>query len=202
MEPNRENLEQNQKTEYKEEAISKKLAFKEKVIDQFQKMTVDRLVNQSMEPTDSNMDDLLWMFEDDTPEEQQAFAEEIKEKAEMEEVDLGLVSLIKCEVLKDIESVQKEKLQIYDELQTVTTDTYVKIQMWSYFPIIGSVIYLLMLLAITVDPKGKYNTSLRNWAKAQLKFYWIYALVTLVIVFVAIASGISFINIIQRGLRA
>lgn len=202
MEPNRENLEQNQKTEYKEEAISKKLAFKEKVIDQFQKMTVDRLVNQSMEPTDSNMDDLLWMFEDDTPEEQQAFAEEIKEKAEIEEVDLGLVSLIKCEVLKDIESVQKEKLQIYDELQTVTTDTYVKIQMWSYFPIIGSVIYLLMLLAITVDPKGKYNTSLRNWAKAQLKFYWIYALVTLVIVFVAIASGISFINIIQRGLRA
>lgn len=184
------------------ENTSKKFAFKEKVIDQFQKVTVDKLVNHPLETESTNMDDLLWMFEDDTPEEQQAFAEEIKEKAEIEEVDLGLVSLIKCEVLKDIESVQKERLQIYDDLQTVSTDTFVKIQMWSYFPIIGSIVYLLMLLAITVDPKGKYNTSLRNWAKAQLKFYWIYALVTLVIVSVAIASGISLINIIQRGLRA
>ncbi len=182
------------------EPISDK--FKNLALSNFQRMTVDRIVKpQEEDPFDSSS--IMWMFDiEDTPEKQEAFLAEIKEQTEVEEVDLGLVSLIKCEVLKDVQGNINEVYRVYEERQTVTTDSYIKIQMWSYFPIIGTVIYLLMLLAITVDKRDKYPVSLKNWAKAQLKFAWITVFVTAIVVFVFVASGISFVNIIQRGLSS
>ena len=51
-----------EKMEQVTEPVDKVLAFKEKAIDQFQKMTVDRIVNRQPD-TESN-DDLLWMFDE------------------------------------------------------------------------------------------------------------------------------------------
>lgn len=204
MEPELQKVEVTEETkkgtrEYKEPFSQRvKLA----ALDNFQKLTVDKIVQPNEFHGEMFSDDEILSLFDTTPEQQEAFLAEVKDKTESEELDLGLVEVVKQEVLRDMQETIKEKQTVYEQSMTVSSDTFVRIQMWSFFPIIGTVLYFLMLLAITVDRKGKYPGSLKNWAKAQLKFFWIYVLVTAIVVFCCVMAGISFMNIIQRGLRA
>lgn len=174
-----------------------KKGIKEKVIDAFENKTLDKMVETTTE------DSLAWMYEEDfytSNSVEEAVVEQLQENEAVEEVDLGLVSLIKCEVLNQIKEETENRLEVIIDDNAATTDEFVKIQLWSYFPIVGSFMYFLFLSVIALNRNGKYKKSLQNWAKAQLKLYWVYLAVTLVMVFVICASGISLVHVIQRGL--
>lgn len=195
---------ENETTEVKEkdrvvsikEYLNKK-GIKEKVIDAFENRTLDKMVETTSE-------DIMWMYGDEfyaSNSVEEAVVEQLQESEDAGEVDLGLVSLIKCEVLNQIKDETENRLEVIIDENTATTDEFVKIQLWSYFPIVGSFMYFLFLSVIALNRNGKYKRSLQNWAKAQLKLYWVYLAVTLVMVFVICASGISLVHVIQRGLR-
>lgn len=176
--------------------------FKSFALRNFQRATVDKIVKPADADDDIDLMELFAMKPERVEEENAELITRVKEQTALEEIDMGLVSVIKQDVINDLQREFQQKITVYDEANTVTTDEFVRIQMWSYFPVVGSTLYFLMLLAIVFDHSAKYNASLKNWAKAQLKFFWIYLVVTAVTVFTCCAAGISFINIIQRGLRA
>lgn len=191
--------------ETKEENIiqpQNKLPFKEKVMSGIEKRTIDRLVKAK---DDTDDDFPMCLFEDYTEDEDEnhsttELAERIKKNTDVEEIDLGMISLVKMEVLKDLQAKAEEKVIVYNETNTVTPDEYIKIQMWSYFPIIGSLIYLVLLLALSFNRNGRYKESMQNWAKAQLKLYWIYIVVTLLVIVLMAFAGIALFDVFNRGL--
>ena len=127
---------------------------------------------------------------------------QVKEIVSAEEIKPEIVELIKAELLA---KMQEHKKEVIDEFMTgkaVSQEEFYKIQLWSYFPVIGIPVYLFFLLVLSVNKRNKYNASMQNFAKAQLKTFWIYLVAHASVLFVAAASMTSLINIIQRGLAS
>ena len=119
-----------------------------------------------------------------------------------DEIRPEVIDYIKDEL---VAKMQEEKLNIVQEFihgKAVSQEEFSKLQLWSCFPIIGIPIYLFFLVVLSVNKRQKYNPTLVNFARSQLKTFWIYAIAHLSVIFVALASMTSLVNIIQRGLAA
>lgn len=97
-----------------------------------------------------------------------------------------------------------KKVQIIDIIQgkVITQEEWYKLILWKYFPVIGIPIYLMLILLLSFNKNNKYDPTLVNFARAEIKTFWIYALVHVIVVFTCCAAVVSFVNIIQRGLMS
>lgn len=139
-------------------------------------------------------------FDDNTEK-----TEENTSKAEIvhvEELKPEVIEFIANEVMNKVRTDQQGTIVEYIQNRATTQEEFYKLELLSYFPIIGIPIYFLMLLTLSINAKGRYDVSIQNFAKAQLRMFWIYVVAHLSVIFVVIASMTSLINIIQRGLAA
>ena len=99
---------------------------------------------------------------------------------------------------------KEQGLQITEYIQgkVISIEEWYKLILWKYFPVIGIPIYLMFLLLLNMNVGGKYDITLQNYAKAEIKTFWIYALVHIIVVFTCCAAVISLVNIFNRGLAA
>lgn len=125
---------------------------------------------------------------------------QVKEIVSAEEIKPEIVELIKDELMAQLQEHKKEVINEFMAGKAASQEEFYKIQLWSYFPVIGIPVYLFFLLVLSVNKRHKYNASMQNFAKAQLKTFWIYLVAHASVLFVAAASMTSLINIIQRGL--
>lgn len=197
-----------------------KTVLKEKVISAIERNTLEKLVNTRNE---SETDFINSLFSDEFYSDD--FCNELKEKLQAQEiiesVDDGdvrevanvhvieadeikpeLVEYIANEVVTKLHFSQAENLRNYVQGRVVSQEDFFKLQLWSYFPIIGIPVYFLFLMALSLNRNGRYEVSIQNFAKAQLKTFWIYAVAHFSVLFVTAASMISLVNIIERGLAA
>lgn len=119
-----------------------------------------------------------------------------------EEIRPELVEYIKTELM---EQMQTKKNSVIDEFingRAVSQEEFYKLQLLSCFPLFGIPIYFFFLVVLSVNKRSKYTVSIQNYAKAQLRTFWIYLIAHGSVLFVAAASMTSLINIIQRGLAA
>ena len=206
------------------EEMLDKTALKEKVVSVVERNTLERLVN-TRETSDEDFVNSL--FSDDFYNEE--FCEELKTKVqEQEKVDMveddgeetavrevanvhvieadeirpELVEYIASEVVTKLQFSQAENIKKFIHGRVISQEEFFKLQLWSYFPIIGIPVYFFFLLVLSINRNGKYEVSLQNYAKAQLKTFWLYAVAHLSVLFVTAASMISLVNIIERGLAA
>ena len=121
---------------------------------------------------------------------------------EADEIKPELVEYIANEVVTKLHFSQAENLRNYVQGRVVSQEDFFKLQLWSYFPIIGIPVYFLFLMALSLNRNGRYEASIQNFAKAQLTTFWIYAVAHFSVLFVTAASMISLVNIIERGLAA
>lgn len=200
-----------------------KTALKEKVVSVVERNTLERLINTR----DTSEEDFVnSLFSDDfyndefceelrakVQEQEKASISESGEDAEItevaqvhvveaDEIKPEIVEYIANEVITKLHFSQAEKMKSFIQERAISQEEFFKLQLWSCFPIIGIPIYFFFLLALSINRHGKYEVSLQNYAKAQLKTFWLYTVAHLSVLFVAAASMISLVNIIQRGLAA
>lgn len=128
-----------------------------------------------------------------------------KVKAEIikaDEIKPELVEFITNTVVEKIQAEKKGKLLEIIQGRVITQEEWYKLILWKYFPVIGVPIYLMLLLLLSLNKTGKYDPTLVNFARAEIKTFWIYLLVHIIVVFTCCMAVISLINIIQRGLMA
>lgn len=200
-----------------------KTVLKEKVISAVERNTLERLINTRNTSEDEFVSSL---FSDDfynedfcnklkakiqNPEKESALLDgseaEVVEAArvhviEADEIRPELVEYITNEVVTKLHFSQAENLKEYMQGRIISQEDFFKLQLWSYFPIIGIPVYFLFLMALSINRHGRYEVSMQNFAKAQLKTFWLYAVAHLSVLFVTAASMISLVNIIERGLAA
>lgn len=119
-----------------------------------------------------------------------------------EEIKPELVEYIKCELMEQMETKRGTVVDDFISSISASEEDFHKLQLWSYFPVLGVPIYFFFLTTLSINVHKKYAVSLQNYAKSQLRTFWIYCVAHASVVFVSVASMTSFINIIQRGLAA
>ena len=150
------------------------------------------------------------MFMDDSSEKEILAASAGADKQVAQVVSVVSADEIRPEVIdyiKDelVAKMQADRMSVVDEFihgKSVSQEEFYKLQLWSYFPIIGIPVYFFFLLVLSINKRQKYNPTLVNFARSQLKTFWLYAVAHLSVLFVAFASMTSLVNIIQRGLAA
>lgn len=128
-----------------------------------------------------------------------------KVKAEIikaDELKPEVVEFVTNAVLDKLHKEQGLHIVEYVQGKVISQEEWYKLILWKYFPIIGIPIYLMFLLLLNMNVDGKYDRTLQNYSKAELKTFWIYAIVHLIVVFTCCAAVISLINIFHRGLMA
>lgn len=126
-------------------------------------------------------------------------------KAEVVEADELSPDVVEFITASVIERMQKERgvvINDYMSKNVATQEEFFKIQLLGYFPVIGVLMYLAALVCLSANRRNRYNISMQNFAKAELKTFWMYLIAHASVIFVAVASMTSLINIIQRGLAA
>lgn len=181
-----------------------------------EKLTLEEVNEQATFEENIKFDDSdeMTMVTDENAEDSRA-AEPVPVEEEAEKQVAQVVSVVSADeirpevidYIKDelVAKMQEEKLNIVQEFihgKAVSQEEFSKLQLWSCFPIIGIPIYLFFLVVLSVNKRQKYNPTLVNFARSQLKTFWIYAIAHLSVIFVALASMTSLVNIIQRGLAA
>lgn len=119
-----------------------------------------------------------------------------------DEIRPELVEYIKCELMEKMEAKRGTVIDEFINGISVSEEEFYKLQLWSYFPVLGIPIYFFFLMALSINGQNKYTVSLQNYAKSQLRTFWVYCVAHASVVFVSVASMTSLINIIQRGLAA
>jgi hypothetical protein len=194
---------------------------KERGLRILQNNTVDKLFKkQNITPTDSEDDDyeeldVVALFASDGNEKEDETLSRIKTRAYNESIDADgltadLLPIVREELIEEVRAdVQdewseafKNRCAAYEKSQEVPVPVFQQIQMWLLFPVVGTVIFFIMCMAIAFERKNKYPVNLKNWAKAQIRFAWVYVIATAIVLFVVYWAGVSFIEVIHRGLRA
>lgn len=143
------------------------------------------------------------------------FKEPDDKKININEIPKVKAQIVKADELKPelvefvtnavVEKIHDDKkVQIIDIIQgkVITQEEWYKLILWKYFPVIGIPIYLMLILLLSFNKNNKYDPTLVNFARAEIKTFWIYALVHVIVVFTCCAAVVSFVNIIQRGLMS
>lgn len=198
------------------------ITFKEKIENSFEKRTIDKFINTERQ---TDMDFIVELFEMDTNiitdsvkskieseydlcESSVADSEDYIEKVvsesvvSAEEIRPELVEYIKAELMTQMQSNRTHVIDEFINGRAVSQEEFYKLQLLSCFPLLGIPIYFLFLLVLSINRKSKYAVTIQNYAKAQLRTFWIYLIAHGSVLFVAAASMTSLINIIQRGLAA
>jgi len=147
----------------------------------------------------SNSDEDVILMDSDTDHKEVAQCFSV---ISAEEIRPELVAYIKDELMA---KMQADRLSMVDEFingKAVSQEEFYKLTLLSSIPFLGIFLYLFSLMVLSINRRRKYNPSLQNFAKSQLKTYWIYLLAHASVLFVAAASMTSLINIIERGLAA
>lgn len=113
-----------------------------------------------------------------------------------------VVEFVTNAVIERLHKEQSNQIVEYVHGKVISQEEWYKLILWKYFPIIGIPIYFLFLVLLNRNIDGKYDRTLQNYSKAELKTFWIYTLVHIIVVFTCCAAVISLINIFQRGLMA
>ena len=119
-----------------------------------------------------------------------------------DEIKPELVEYIKGELMEKMQTERSSVITEFVRNTAVSQEEFYKLQLWSYFPVLGIPIYFFFLMALSINGQNKYAVSIQNYAKSQLRTFWIYCVAHASVVFVSVASMTSLINIIQRGLAA
>ena len=180
--------------------------------DDFYNSLKDKLEKENEENEVSLQEQAL---EDEESDSELPFKEPEDKKLNINTIPKVKAQIIKADELKPelVEFVTNavvdklhddKKIQIIDILhgRVITQEEWYKLILWKYFPVIGIPIYLMLLLLLSLNKTGKYDPTLVNFARAEIKTFWIYTLVHIIVVFTCCAAVVSFINIIQRGLGA
>lgn len=122
------------------------------------------------------------------------------EIVEAEQVSPEMIRFIKNELMEELKTNGGLVINKYNNGRAVAQEEFYKIQLWSYFPLIGIPVYFLFLVALSANIRGKYTVTMQNFAKAQLRTFWAYLIAHLSVLFVAYYSIISFMAVIRRGL--
>lgn len=126
----------------------------------------------------------------------------IKPVVSAEEIRPELVEYIRSELMEKMQAERSNVITEFINGRSVSQEEFYKLQLWSYFPVLGIPIYFFFLMALSINRTGKYAVTIQNYAKVQLRTFWIYLVAHTSVLFVAGASMTSLINIIQRGLGA
>ena len=153
----------------------------------------------SYEVTKVRNEDLLGEEGEQTALVEQVVSEPI---ISAEEIRPELVDYIKSELMEKMQAERSNVIYEFINGRGVSQEEFYKLQLWSYFPVLGIPIYFYFLVVLSVNRRQKYAVTLQNYAKAQLKTFWIYLVAHASVLFVAVASMTSLVNIIQRGLAA
>lgn len=199
------------------------VTFKEKIEQSIERNTIDRLIHTSHQE-ENEYEFIVSLFEMGETSE---FTDSLKAKVEMEqslyeeteqtalveqvvsapvisaeEIRPELVDYIKSELMEKMQAERSSVISEFINGRAVSQEEFYKLQLWSYFPVLGIAIYFYFLVVLSVNRRQKYAVTLQNYAKAQLKTFWIYLVAHASVLFVAVASMTSLVNIIQRGLAA
>lgn len=144
-------------------------------------------------------------FKEPDEKGQSIFGEMPKVKGEIikaEELKPEVVEFVTNAVVERLHKEQGLQITEYIQGKVISIEEWYKLILWKYFPVIGIPIYLMFLLLLNMNVGGKYDITLQNYAKAEIKTFWIYALVHIIVVFTCCAAVISLVNIFNRGLAA
>lgn len=207
------------------------MELREKIETSVESRTIDKIVKTQEADAHSDFILSLFEFDSDefasdlkeklTLEEANQVADEFVESDEIDEIVYDeeqvakVVSVISADEIKPevinyikdelVAKMQADRLSVVDEFingKAVSQEEFYKLQLWSYFPFVGIPVYFFFLLVLSVNKRQKYNPTMVNFARSQLKTFWLYAVAHLSVLFVAFASMTSLVNIIQRGLAA